>query len=359
MSPTDVPAALTPIDLGPYLSESSTDSCAALAASLRTFGAALVVDARLSPSTAARFRNLLERYFAQPEAARLADARPDIFYQVGATPSGVEVARRNDGFTRALRGDDRAVSQRFVEQRGKDPKWRFFWRVGDRPAEGKTKFPGLNAPQVVPEKFEGEWEETMDGFGMGMMNTVETAAEMLAIGLGLGRREIADKMILGPHLLAPTGTDMTSENVGVEGATMAGVHYDLNVITAHAAASFPGLFIWTAEGKRLRVVVPPNTLLLQAGSQLEHLTAGEIKRGFHEVVVSTATLAGVEKAREKGNSLWRISSTFFAHCASDTSISPLGHFVESEEAKSYDILAGDQVAAELKAIALTDDAAQA
>lgn len=34
---------------------------------------------------------------------------------------------------------------------GADPKWRFFWRVGERPLPENTRYPELNAEPVVPK----------------------------------------------------------------------------------------------------------------------------------------------------------------------------------------------------------------
>ena len=70
---------------------------------------------------------------------------------MGATPELVEVPR--------CKGDPecaRVVSLQPEEHRatmpsGPDPKWRFFWRVGPRPAEGSTRYAELNAPPVVPK----------------------------------------------------------------------------------------------------------------------------------------------------------------------------------------------------------------
>ena len=105
------------------------------------------------------------------------DARPALHYQIGATPEGVErpsllredstsaararrlVERIEQG--REGKGAADPSSQLPTWPRGADPKWRFFWRVGPRPAA--TAFPELNSPQVVPQAFEGEWEETLDG----------------------------------------------------------------------------------------------------------------------------------------------------------------------------------------------------
>jgi isopenicillin N synthase-like dioxygenase len=263
----------------------------------------------------------------------------------------------------------------------RDAKWRFFWRVGDRPAHGETKFPQLNAAQVVPRKFEAEWADVLDTFGAKLVTTLYTTAEMLALGLGLDKAAIADKMANGPHLLAPTGVDLSrhstpgddgrriiegdgagagDEGVGaVTETVVAACHYDLNLLTIHAKAVYPGLYIWTRGGKRLPVSVPAGALLVQAGAQLEHLTGGAILRGFHEVVVDEKTVAAVTNARAvPGKSLWRVSSTLFAHVQSDQRLRPLGQYADEcgpVRAAEFDVLAGDQVAAELRAIALSAD----
>jgi hypothetical protein len=69
--------------------------------------------------------------------------------------------------------------------------------------------------------------------------------------------------------------------------------------------------------RKCAVKVPTGCLLVQAGKQLEYLTAGYIQSGFHEVTVSEHTVAAIEQAQQCGASLWRVSSTCFAHIASD------------------------------------------
>jgi hypothetical protein len=69
----------------------------------------------------------------------------------------------------------------------------------------------------------------------------------------------------GPHLLAPTGSDLSRYG---EGTVFAGYHYDLNVMTIHGKSRFPGLFIWLRDGTRVPVRVPDGCLLLQVGKQV-------------------------------------------------------------------------------------------
>ncbi|GIL75494.1 hypothetical protein Vretimale_8128 [Volvox reticuliferus] len=159
-------------------------------------------------------------------------------------------------------------------------------------------------------------------------------------------------MAQGPHLLAPTASDLDCN--GRLGAGLAGYHYDLNLITVHGRSRFPGLYVWLRDGRRVAVRIPPGCLLMQAGKQLEWLTGGYIMAGMHEVVVTETTLAAVEAARAAGRSTWRISSTVFTHCASDAVLRPLGRFTEQPgSAEAYPaIKAGDQVQRELEAICL-------
>lgn len=96
--------------------------------------------------------------------------------------------------------------------------------------------------------------------------------------------------------------------------------------------------------------VPDGHLLLQAGKQLEWLTGGHITAGFHEVVILPDTLKAIEKAKEEGRPLWRVSTTLFSHIATDEILQPLKDEWNTEEAKQKypPTKAGDQVMDELK-----------
>jgi len=155
----------------------------------------------------------------------------------------------------------------------------------------------------------------MDSWGGKLLGAVATAAEMLERGLGLAPGAFTGRMARGPHLLAPTGSDLARH--GREGTVFAGAHTDLNFLTIHGRSRFPGLHVWLRDGRRVPVAVPDGCLLIQAGKQAEWLTGGHIVAGFHEVVFTEATARAVERARGEGRCLWRVSSTVFAHVASD------------------------------------------
>lgn len=271
------------------------------------------------------------------------DVHPELSYQLGATPEFTEVPRDHVERISSLSPENSAHVPK-----GADVKWRYFWRIGSRP--DSTKFPELNAPPVIPEGF-ADWSDVMDRWGVLMMQAVRTVAEMVAIGLDLPINTFTDLLEGGPHLLAPTGSDLDKH--GNIGTIFAGFHYDLNFLTIHGKSRFPGLYIWLRDGTRVLVRVPDGCLLLQAGKQLEWVTGGEILAGFHEVVCTPETLNAVDKARQAGGSLWRVSSTLFSHVASDKVLDVLPKFSSADKAATYPtILAGDQVSEELSNINL-------
>jgi len=171
---------------------------------------------------------------------------------------------------------------------------------------------------------------------------------MAAVGFKLPRDTFKNLLHHGPHLLAPTASDLLK--YGSIDQILAGFHQDLNFITLHGKARYPGLYIWLREGKKVSVSIPDGCLLAQAGMQFEYLTGGKVTAGFHEVVVTEKTIETIEKARKENRPLWRISSTVFTHCASDNILKPL--LPTDQEERFPPIKAGTQVQRELKAIDL-------
>lgn len=329
--------------MGQKNSQESLEACQKLAQNLMETSCLIIKDPRVSEEDNNRFLDMMERYYDQPQEIKMKDVHPELSYQLGATPAFTEVPRDHMDKIKALSPENSAHLPN-----GPDPKWRFFWRIGERPTS--TQFPELNAPAVVPQAFP-EWEKVMDTWGKLMLDSVRIVAEMVAIGLGLDPQTFLDLLDQGPHLLAPTGSDLKAyHNVG---DIFAGYHYDLNFMTIHGKSRYPGLFIWLRDGTRNLVRVPDGCLLLQAGKQMEWLTGGLITAGFHEVVVTPETLEAVEKNKKLDRPLWRVSSTLFSHIASDKVIKPLEKFVTEKALQQYPAtLAGMQVSDELSKIKL-------
>ncbi|XWS35483.1 hypothetical protein CRYUN_Cryun20dG0001400 [Craigia yunnanensis] len=349
------------IDIAPYLEIAGnregelakrasvlSELCREVSRLLKETGALLVQDPRCTVEDNDLFIDMMEKYFEKPAEFKRQQGRPYLHYQVGVTPEGVEVPRSlvDEEMQEKLRAMPKE-HQPYIPK-GPDPKWRYMWRVGPRPLN--TCFQELNSEPVIPEGFP-EWKETMDSWGYKMISAIETVAEMAAIGFGLPKDAFTNLMKQGPHLLAPTGSDL--RRYGQEGTVFAGYHYDLNFLTIHGRSRFPGLNIWLRNGKKIEVKVPIGCLLIQTGKQIEWLTAGECSAGMHEVVVTKRTIDAIKLASEQNHSLWRVSSTLFAHIASDAVLKPLGHFAELPLASKYpSICAGEFVEQELAVINL-------
>ncbi|KAK6933753.1 hypothetical protein RJ641_036647 [Dillenia turbinata] len=295
--------------------------CSEVSRTLRETGALLVKDPRCSVEDNDRFLDMMERYFEQPSEFKRLQERPHLHYQVGVTPEGVEVPRSL--VDHEMQEKLRAMPKEFQPStpKGPDPKWRYMWRVGPRPS--KTRF--------------------------------QAVAEMAVIGFGLPRNAFTSIMKQGPYLLAPTGSDL--QRHGQEGTVFAGYHYDLNFLTTHGRSRFPGLNIWLRNGTKVEVKVPVGCLpphsSRKAVTAIEWLTARGCRAGMHEVVVTKRTIDAIEKASKENRSLWRVSSTLFAHIASDAILKPLGHFAESPLASKYaPMCAGEYVEQELAVINL-------
>ncbi|KAJ3104062.1 hypothetical protein HK100_004109 [Physocladia obscura] len=330
-------------------------SCKAVAAALQEHGALSIRDPRVSEADNGAFVDLMEAYFSQEASTKALDERPEVGYQVGSTPAFTEIPR--------CAADDECVAlvERLLPDDKPAPfdtadaKERFFWRVGTPPPPGlATQFLSLHAVPVVPPAFADVWQNQMDAWGAKLLAAVRVVAEMLAVGLGLPQDAIAGRTDHAPHLLAPTGSDLSGAANARVGRVLAGFHTDLNLLTIHGKSRFPGLNIWDAQNHKLRAKIPDGCLLVQAGKQLEYLTAGHIKAGFHEVVVTDDTLTAIAKQTEAGRPLWRISSTLFFHCDSDSTLEPLPIFATPESfARFPPLLAGTQVQHELGLINLS------
>ncbi len=331
-------------------SSEAIDGARAIAQSLAQTGIVFLREPRIDATTADAFLDMLEDYFDQPDHLKAPDQRSELHYQVGTTPEFVEVPLCKAADKCKLDAAALSPTNRPAPIGGADPKWRFFWRVGERPTAGGG-FEDLNAAPVVPAAFP-QWAETMDNWGSLMLGAVTTCAEMAAVGFSLPRDAFSRLMVDAPHLLAPTGSDLGKYNA--VGTTLAGWHDDLNLLTIHYKSRYPGLHAWLRDGTKFAVKIPTGCLLVQAGQQLEYLTAGHVLAGMHEVVVTEATLAAAEKARAAKRPTWRISSTLFGHVASAATLEPLGHFGEREGARQAypPVLAGEQVRRVLEQIEL-------
>ncbi len=338
------------IELEAFLSGSTDghEESYQLARQLEAASVVAVHDPRVSWDDNAGYLDMMERYFAQDDEVIARDERPDLHYQVGV--SRWEQPRDHRAYISTMPYESWPhLTPRKYEG---DPRWRFFRRLGQAPEE--TAFPRLNAPEVIPEGFEVEWASTMDAWGNKLLGAVYTIAEMLAQAYDLPLDTFTKGFARAPHLIAPNGVKLYGHKVGT---VFNGFHTDLNWGTIHGQSRWPGLRIWPRDDQPFRPKVPHGCLLFQVGKQLEWQTGGHLLAGFHEVAMLPETVTALE-----GRPTWppiRVSSTVFAHQASDLELGVLPHFLRrlGDDAEREQVtmmyptmLTGHQVEEELEAI---------
>jgi len=220
---------------------------------------------------------MMEKYFGSRgeqlySGQSLDDARPEHHYQVGVCPEQLEIARDHSERIKAYSPENKPMSPLKPVF---DAKWRFMWKIGERPAGASDDF-----PQVMPADFP-DWEAKMNKWGNKLIEAVKVISEMAAVGMDIPKTSFSKHLDGGAHLLAPTGSDLEKNDVG---AIFAGFHYDIAFLTIHGKSRYPGLYAWLRNGQRLQVSVPKGCLLLQAGKTFEHITGGYVLAGLHEVI---------------------------------------------------------------------------
>lgn len=328
------------IELHKFLSNDSSSNslCAQVADSLYKSGILLVKDSRANYSDNDNFINLFERYFDSRSTMKqknqaIEEMFPKNGYKTGVTPDYVEIPRENLEFRQLLSSNNQPITPNPPQ---KDPKWRYLWRIGDRDPNAKKSL--MEPERVAPNDFP-EFTKVVDKWGSTLLQSVHTVAQMLEIGLSIPKGSFYNLLKNGNTVIGPTGSDL---NRYKKDTVFAGLHYDISFLTIHGKSRFPGLYIWLRNGEKMRVVVPDGCFLLQAGRELEYLTGGYIKAGFHEVVYDELTEKAVEKAKKENRSTWRVSSTMFSHIRSNAILEPLGKFSSEESRKLYPKTTGEE-----------------
>ncbi len=140
---------------------------------LVVYGAMILHDSRVTEDDNQEFLDLLEDYFAQPQEVLKKDERPELSYQVGVTLENTEKPKCavDEPCLRIIEKLDPAERPLDISAHSPDPKCRFFWKMSEKPPY-ETQYPGLNAPNVVPEAegLKVRWTPTMERWGKSMKN---------------------------------------------------------------------------------------------------------------------------------------------------------------------------------------------
>lgn len=118
-------------------SEGWEEQCKIAAESLHKYGIVVMKDSHINEKDNEEYCQMVEEYFAKRghdfyDGKNVPEIHPEKHYQVGATPEYVEKAR--DHCERFAHYDEqnRPLSECPPTF---DAKWRFFWNIGERPAD--------------------------------------------------------------------------------------------------------------------------------------------------------------------------------------------------------------------------------
>lgn len=166
------------------------EQCKLVAQSLHQFGILIWRDPRVNEKDNEDYIDLMEEYFEQESrklysGKKLEDCKPEHNFQAGVTPERQERARNNQHVLDKMTPENLPLSKFPPEL---DAKWRFFWAIGERPAEVAD-----NIPKVIPSNFP-DWETRMNKWGNMMIEACFTAGEMAALGMGLPRDIFTSRM---------------------------------------------------------------------------------------------------------------------------------------------------------------------
>ena len=334
--------SLKTTDLEAYLHDPHSDQarrdCAQVALDLEQRGLALVRDPRMNDADRVAYLDMMDRFWKLPETVKRRYVREETMYQMGytpplterpgRTPERIEIVGKMAPWNRPYSNmDPRALNLGDTKvrwfhapvYRESSPAYAFFNRMDNQAPEG---FP--------------EWMTLSDVWGQALHRTAMTILEMAALGWGSEDAQLFTRMLQhGPHLLAPTGSDLIK--YGKPKEVLAGFHNDTGCITVHGKATHPGLRAWKRDLQVFDVKVPQGCVLAQAGRQFEWLTGGRALRGFHEVVVpdQQELLNEIAEAKRLGQPLFRTATPMFLHVQSDRTVEPIGPFATEKALAEY------------------------
>lgn len=246
-----------------------------------TTGFFLLKNHKIDPNLLKDSKELFEKFFHLPTEQRMKYVYPDIYYQKGYTPMNIETG-----------------------QFAKDPDYKHFYQIGDTYENPfVNEVPGLSE---VTKKMFGEF--------YGLYNSLMYAvAVSLEIPWGKFEKELGNSIMRFIHYPAHA-MPMVDDGAVTQGGNLLGMcasrHTDINDLTLLYATE-PGLEL-RYKNKWIPVLCDPDTIIVNVGDMLWHLTGGIYKSGEHRVVC--------EPNKD------RFSCPFFGHRIDAASVKPLKKF---------------------------------
>ena len=287
--------SIEPVSLTLYEKDFEAFS-AAIIASFRRYGFAVVSDHDLPPDLVQGALARTKEFFALPDQTKRAYHKVGGAGQRGYTPFGVETAKGE-----------------------KHHDLKEFWHVGRELAPGH-RYRALLPDNVWPTEVQG-FRSDLYGLYGAMDDLGRRILEAVAHGLGLPRDFFEKGVAEGNsvlRLLHYPPAPFDGPNV------RAAAHEDINVITLLLGAEEAGLELLDKDGRWLAINPPPGAVVCNIGDMLQRLTN-------HVLPSTTHRVANPAPARRVA----RYSMPFFLHFAPDYRIAPLPSCVSADRPDRY------------------------
>ena len=261
----------------------------------------------------------VKKFFALPEATKLAYEIKDLGGQRGYT------AKRKEHAKGRTIGDLKE-----------------FYHLGQELAKAdrvSLGYPANIFPQEVPEFATATIQayRTLEAAGIQILRAI-------AIYLELDEFYFDEQVKFGNSILRAIHYFPIDNPQEVDiGAVRAAAHGDINLITLLMGASADGLQILRQDGKWIPVTALPEQIVVNVGDMLERLTNKKLKSTIHRVVNPPKELWGTA----------RYSIPFFLHPISTMDLTCLSSCVNDNHPKQFeDITAGEFLTQRLREIGL-------
>ncbi|MGB6229261.1 MAG: 2-oxoglutarate and iron-dependent oxygenase domain-containing protein [Litorimonas sp.] len=224
-------------------------------------------------------------FFALPDAAKRAYARPDTHFQRGYSPFGQESAKGVDA-----------------------PDLKEFWHVGRDTIDGIPPTPSVGEVPAFDAAGRALFD-AMDDFGRTLMVAIGRALDMTpeAMRAALDNGNSILRLLHYPPMPKRAGPSVRAAE-----------HEDINLLTLLLGAEEAGLEVRHRSGQWLRIDAPDGSMVINSGDMLDRLTGGLLPSTTHRVV---------NPARDRASHS-RYSMPFFLHPASDFTLEALPKCLE-------------------------------
>ncbi len=271
---------------------------AELGAAYREFGFCCISGHGISRDLIDGAYDVFQRFFALPDAAKMAYHLPGTGGARGYTPFKVETAKDSE----------------YADLKE-------FWHIG-REIPRDSRFADVMPPNIWPAEI-----PQFQRFGYGLYESLDTLGGRVlrALALHIDQPEdfFADKIDVGNSILRPIHYPPIEE--GNIPNVRAGAHEDINFITLLVGASAAGLEVLTRDGEWLPITTEGDAIVVNIGDMLQRLSNHVYPSTTHRV-----TNPPGDAARHA-----RYSVPFFLHPNPDVMLDPLDTCISADNPRRY------------------------